>query len=444
MKDTLLKYKQLWFIFFIWVLAGVLYQPLAYAVVFISAVLFIVKDKQIELFIGFLFILLLSDYRVDIGPNPLEFAKIFKSVYFLLLLYFLWKNRHVYNFSNPIFKTLVPFFFVAFVSLVYAINLPIGIQKTISYSLFYGIIPISVYNIYKVQGREFFEVLIAYFFLMLLIGLLLYFIAPQITQLMGERYKGLFGNPNGLGIFIVQIILLFSILKETKLISFSRREYLFFIGVLFISLILSGSRNSMISILLFLFLIRVFRIHFLLGVLVLFATFYFFQLFTFDPAAIIESVGLEDYFRIETIESGSGRFIAWDFAWQKIQNSFFIGGGFGQDEQIMRPNYEMLKRLGHSGGVHNSYLSMWMDTGLVGLILYFGAMITLIWRASKNSPLAWPFFFTILFNITYESWLVGSLNPFTILFLCSLTLLVMKPSFMNNDELLTQKSDSTE
>jgi len=101
---------------------------------------------------------------------------------------------------------------------------------------------------------------------------------------------------------------------------------------------------------------------------------------------------------------------------------YFDGGGFGHDEHIMRPNYYWLTKEGHQGGVHNSYLSMWFDAGIVGVSAYFLAFVSNIILAMKNNYLVLAFGVPILFNITYESWLVGSLNPFTILFLILLTI----------------------
>ena len=138
--------------------------------------------------------------------------------------------------------------------------------------------------------------------------------------------------------------------------------------------------------------------------------------------AIIEFFQLQDFFRVETLEEGSGRIIGWAFAWQEIQNYYFIGGGFGHDEHIMRPNYWWLSKLGHQGGVHNSYLSMWFDSGIVGLILYFIGLLNVIIKSMKNSYLILAFAISLFFNVAYESWLVGSLNPFTIMFLIILTI----------------------
>lgn len=443
MIQALFKYKHLWLILTSWIVAGVLFQPAAYVLVLGSAILFFIKGRYIELFIGFLFILLLSDHVHHGVDDPTIFAKDLKSIYLLLLGLVIWRNRKEFDLNNAIFIVLIPFFLLAFISLTWAINLPVGFQKTLSYTLLYFIVPIFIVNLFKSKREEFLLILLNYFVLIFLIGIILKFTFPSVIDLIGGRYRGLLGNPNGLGILIVQVILLFSIIKSYKLITITKNQTRFFYALVIISLLLSGSRNGMISIILFLILVRVFKVHFLVGVFILLLTFYVYQTVSIDPVALIRYAGMEEYFRIQTIETGSGRFIAWQFAWRQLQDYYFMGGGFGQDEQIMRPNYAFLERLGHSGGVHNSYISMWMDTGLIGVILYFSAMLTLIWKAAKNSNLAWPFFFTILFNITYESWLVGSLNPFTVMFLCSLTLLVMKERFLPTSRYNTDTSPSS-
>ena len=102
----------------------------------------------------------------------------------------------------------------------------------------------------------------------------------------------------------------------------------------------------------------------------------------------------------------------------------FIGGGFGHDENIFRPNYFWLEKLGHNGGVHNSYFSIWFAGGIIGVLTYFGGLFVNVFKSMKNSYLPLAFLASILFNITYESWLIASLNPFVIIYLIILTIFV--------------------
>jgi len=44
-------------------------------------------------------------------------------------------------------------------------------------------------------------------------------------------------------------------------------------------------------------------------------------------------------------------------------------------------------------------------------------------KASKNVPVSMGVMFAVMFSITYESWLVSSLNPYTIILVIMLTIL---------------------
>jgi O-antigen ligase len=140
---------------------------------------------------------------------------------------------------------------------------------------------------------------------------------------------------------------------------------------------------------------------------------------------ILNTLGLHTYFRVDTIADGSGRYFAWNFAWGKINEGgyFLLGGGFGNDEYIMRQYYPYLRSMGHHGGVHNSYLTMWFNTGIIGVLLFFRSYFLIFLKAVKHAPFAFAVMFSSMFSVLYESWLTGSLNPFTIILLSIITVL---------------------
>lgn len=317
----------------------------------------------------------------------------------------------------------LPFMFIAVLGLQDSIKLSTGIEKTVSYFLILITTPFYVNKLHRQDGELFWTALLTFLIGMLSIGIVLRFVAPQIAMLDGTRFKSVLGNPNGLGLFLNLTFALWMVIRELKLATFTKKENWYIILVIFISLLWCGSRNGMMSIFLFFLIARVVKAHWFFAVIAV-ATVLTFesQLFTLF-IEIIKFFGLEDYFRIDSLEEGSGRKIAWAFAWQEIQNYYFVGGGFGHDENIMRPNYYWLSKLGHQGGVHNSYLSMWFDVGILGLGCYFIAFFGLIFRAVKFNYIALAFGVSILFNVTYESWLVGSLNPFYMIYLTVFTAL---------------------
>ena len=425
MREALRNNSQFIFILCLLYFIGVWITPFIYFLYPATLALLILRKKYFELLILFIWIVILSDYVPIKGAtyNDLQFAKDLKNLNILGMAALYFIDFKKLNFQSFIFKRFSFFFLYCSIPLIYSINLQTGFQKTLSFVLLYLVAPNFVIKIFEERGKRFFLEFFTFISLMLFIGLVLRFAVPDIGM-MGDRFKGIFGNPNGTGIFLVLVTILFQIVKSYYPKLFTNRQTIFIYLVFALSVIWSGSRNSLTSILIFFITIYTGRIHALFSILITLTVLLFNDYINF--VAIIQVLGLEDYFRAHTIETGSGRAIAWRFAWMKIQECFFFGGGFSHDENIMRPNYGMLSRLGHQGGVHNSYLSMWFDVGLIGLILYFTSLIQLVIKGIKKSQFALPFLFAILFNVNYESWLVGSLNPFTILFLIILSLLVDK------------------
>lgn len=386
------------------------------------------KKRFFELIILSIWILILSDYIPLRGSNldDLKFAKDLKYLVPLVLFGNIFYHKSEFDIDLKLFYYFVPFFIIALLGLSNSLKVSIGIQKSLSYVFMFFSIPIYIKYLHKKYGSFFWNSFLGFLIGILLLGIILGFVAPQIGIHSTGRFKGVFGNPNGQGVFVFLVLSIFYILKEFKLISISKREQTIIISILLISLFWSESRNTIMSVVLFYLSFWLIKINWLFGIIVITA-FILFQDYLFDLILlIIESLGLDSYFRVHTLEEGSGRKIAWVFAWQEIQNTFFIGGGFGHDENIMRANYSWLERKGHNGGVHNSYLSIWFDSGIVGLVFYFVGLLTGIFRSIKKSYISIAFLIAFLFNITYESWLVGSLNPFTILFIIILTIFIME------------------
>ena len=132
--------------------------------------------------------------------------------------------------------------------------------------------------------------------------------------------------------------------------------------------------------------------------------------------------GLESFIRIETFENASGRDIAWDFIWNKISSSFSaFGNGMGATEELYKENYDLLSMLGHQGNAHNSFLTIWYDTGIFGLLGFLTGIVLSFFYSIKNSKIL-PILIGVFISSFFESWLSASLNPFTIIFLMIITL----------------------
>jgi len=438
------KYNsQFIFLLIIMYVIGVWIDPLIYIVFPLVFGLYGLKGYYVEVIIMSIWMLILSDYVPVKGATyaDLKFAKDLKPIIPLFLFGFYIRKRAQFPSVTKMFLRFTPFFIIALVAMVYSINVNIGIRKYISFVLMYFTIPLYVVFLHKNYGAFFWKTLFTFLIGMLTIGLVLGVVIPDIGILAGGRFKGILGNPNGLGIFLNLTFILYMVIREFNLTEFTKKENFFILLVIFVSLFWSGSRNGLMSVFMFYLVYRVVRIHWSLAIVVVAFVIIFQDLIFGGFLELIQFFQLGDYFRVDSIEEGSGRKIAWVFGWSQVQNYYFIGGGFGHDENIFRPNYYWLEKMGHNGGVHNSYLSFWFDSGIIGLLLYFLGLITNVLKSIQISYIGIAFLVSILFNITYESWLVGSLNPFTIMYLIILTIFVeqLRGGDVNQTEILEQE-----
>ncbi len=372
-----------------------------------------------EIFLGFFFILILSDnlkYTTD-------FAKTFKNIYILLLTAIAIFDRRNFPIQSKILPYFLPFIALSIVGMFYSPQMFISFQKTLSYALLLFVVPQFFVNAFHSRGPEVVKDLIYFAVTMILLGFAIRFTAPNFVYSHGGRFRGIFGNPNGLGIFGSLVFAFALISREYFKALFSKADLRWIFIPILIALVLSGSRSAVIAVVLFFIFSRFYRYSPFLGFILFLTAAFAAQLLSRNLIEIVYALGISDYFRVETLEDGSGRYIAWEFAWKAIQDYFWFGRGFAFDEWLMETNQDFLNDLGHQGGVHNTYLIIWLNTGLAGLILFLRGFLILIIKGAKNAAMAFPLLWMVLFSVMLEPWLAASLNPFTILFLMSLSLL---------------------
>ena len=100
----------------------------------------------------------------------------------------------------------------------------------------------------------------------------------------------------------------------------------------------------------------------------------------------------------------------------------------------MRKNLDLLSLLGHQGGVHNSYLTLWFNAGIIGIIIFFRSFFLLFFKANRFVPVSFAIMFSVMFSVMYESWLMGSLNPYTIVLVMAMTI-TTEPEMQAGDPL---------
>lgn len=405
----------------IWISVGFFIGPLNFVLVPLTILLLFRKQLEIEVLLGFILVLTFSDSR----SSGFLWAGQIKNIYIILLSFIMLKRYKEIYVKVNIHLFILPFILIATFCLIFSPQISIAIQKTLSYFLLFFIVPNYLSYLYSKYGELLFRDIVLIVFLVLFFGLLLNFFFPNLTNLVG-RYRGLLGNPNGLGIYCFLFIAYFTIVIEFFPDLFKRNEIILIYIIAFISLLLCGARSSLIGIIIF-FVFRYFsKLSPLLSLMILVVILASYEYISANIENIIYALGIEKYFRIETLKDGSGRLIAWQFAWENIDKNLFFGKGFAYTEKIYLDNYKYLSALGHQGAAHNAYLTFWLDTGLVGLVSILSGLFGFVIHISKMSRSVFPLLFAVLFSNQFESWLTASLNPFTILFLLSLSLIYIK------------------
>lgn len=405
---------QLFALFVVWVIIGAYGGPVIFGVIPLTIFLLRNKGMYEELLIGYLFILVISDSKEPI----FEFAKNAKNIYISVLALILLIDSETFRPFNKLYKIFLPFFIIAIITMLTSVNDSFfftSLQKTLSFILSFLVIPNIVNKVYREQGKQFLRRFVFFIFTVLLFGFILEYISPDSAFLLGTRFRGIFGGPNGLGVYCVLIFIVFFMLNDFYPGLFSRNERIIIFGAILFSIYLTGSRNAIISVMIFYVFQRFFSFSPFLGFILFILTIFTTELVSTNVTTIIGSLGLGEYLRTNTLEEGSGRYIAWDFAWKQIQNNFFIGKGFAYDEFYMRQHYGMLLKLNHQGGIHNSFLTFWMDHGLIGLLIYLRSYVLTFIKGSKKTKFAFPIMFAISFSAFFESWLVASLSAFAFL-----------------------------
>lgn len=417
--DVLKNNFQMFVLMIFWLIAGLFTGQGVLLFIPVTIILIFLNEKFPEILIGFIFILVLSDSLEE----PMAFAKSFKNIYILLLFFFFIITIKTQETVSTFYKYFIPYFIFGLIGLMYSPIFFTSFQKLLSYALLFITVPNYVIRSYQIQGEEFFRNL-AYFLLAIIVaGFLIRFYNMEIAYSHGGRLRGLFGNPNGLGIFMILFFILFIIINSKYPDLFSKLEKVILILIMFYVLFKTGSRTALLAVVLFLLFHQVFRFSAFFGFVLFFALMISIEfLILYFPRFII-ALGMQESMRIETLQQGSGRLLAWEFAWKNIQDSLFIGRGIAYDEYLMRSNREMLSKAGHEGGVHNTYLIMWLNTGLLGLLAFLRGFFLVFMRGAKYNSFAFPAMFAIMLSINFEPWLAASLNPFTILFLIIITLL---------------------
>ena len=423
MWQFLKENNQFYIVILLWVIGGIIAPEIAMVLVPLGLILFKRKGMYAEMIVAFAILLFFSDNR----QPEFAFAGETKDIALIVMSFFVLFDAKSFHEKSKFWYPFLAFFILASIVIFRNPYPLLAFQKTLSFFLMFALIPNYVtHELSKDRGEHLLTLWIWSGTLVLLAGFVVSVIMPVDYTFLVGRYNGLMGNPNGIGSFatIFFALIMLTLQKHPKL--FTLPQLILIFGTLALSVLLSESRNSIFSIMIFLFFARFYKMSPILGFVILIITGLLYEIITENLPLIVNTLGLGSYLRVEHLEDGSGRLIAWQFGWEKIQDNFLLGKGFSYEETLFDVNQKWLQSQGTLGGVHNTYLALWLNTGLIGLILYLYGLLTNFFKSITYNYLSLPTLFAFLFSSTFESWFQGSLNPFTIMALACIALLQFK------------------
>ncbi|MEM6805422.1 MAG: O-antigen ligase family protein [Bacteroidota bacterium] len=368
------------------------------------------KEKNQWLILVFSFTLILGDSRVEylLPFKGMRYAAI--SLLFIKVIWDFMRNKYK---PNPLILPSIPFFFIAFLGVGFSPTPATSLFKALSY-LFLIVICLSYLPYYfKKKNYRLVDDFLYTAIFVFLMGFV--YMIDYDWAYINHRYRGFLGNPNGLGTFSA-IMIPFGLMVYHRFPK-KKRAALFLVIIGIISVILTESRTALGAIFLFFFLFFVYQ-----GGKGRIRAFWFFgfplALFIFFSVpleTILGIFGLDEFLRVESLKTGTGRFLAWAIGLTEIQNNLWIGRGFGYEEFFFYERRAILILTEHQGGMHNSYLTFLMNNGILGVIPFVIFLLRLF-SSVKIKKLGIPFIIIMLISANFESWLNSSLNSFTFFF----------------------------
>ncbi|MEM9932260.1 MAG: O-antigen ligase family protein [Bacteroidota bacterium] len=423
MKKFIRKYKSVFIqMAMLWVM-GMIFTALSNMYLMLVGLVWLQKRKDKEMFILFLLILTLGDSRLD----SLQFIKGLRPIILVLLT-----ARTLGLFAGGkikfdiTFLLIVPFCMVALIGAFRSPVLVSSLTRLFSYAFFIFMVLHYLPYLMSRYGKEILLDILRLGMLILGVGLILAVLSPSVTYLVG-RYRGLMGNPNGLGIYSTLLYGFTFVIREFYPEEKKVTNWAF--ALILASILISQSRTALGAIGIFTF-IYLFHRNGFPGILLLWVIIVPMGLIIlryFSLEGIVQGVGLEEYLRVESLTTGTGRFLAWSVGLYYINENPWIGKGFAYEVYVFKQLSENFIATEHQGGMHNSYLTFLMNNGFLGLGFYLIFLIGQFLRM-RRMGITFPFIFMALLSATFESWLTSSLNAFTIMFfLVVIVMIHLKP-----------------
>jgi hypothetical protein len=244
---------------------------------------------------------------------------------------------------------------------------------------------------------------------------------------MKGRFRGILENPNAVGMLTI----LFMPLAVAYFLRKRNLQGIFLVVLMAASVALSGSRNGVmttcLALVFFMYRIKAFKTGIFLAAI---ATAVFLALPSneLDLAGGRAATPLERLVPSEKLATGGGRVEAWQIAIPIIQQNILLGHGFGTEDLIFRG---ISFRIHRGLYIHNSYLGLTYQVGIVGASLLFLPLLAFFVRRAvgRTRPtIQVAAYEAALFGgiiaSMFESWIYSAGNAFAFPFWIIVMLLV--------------------
>lgn len=393
------------------------YLPVAEEIVGIATLLYVRQYAGEEgLLLTLMAVLILGDSAQPFFLVFKELRALFLSGIGLLVIYDLLVGRMHFN-KELLY--LLPMAIIACLALFRSPMLEAALPRTIAYFL----LPFVLFHYgEKVMSLRFYRMLIYGAHFIIWLGIVLYIIDPSFASFGSGfqhfRMNGVFGNPNSLAIFsfFCYILTLYG-LKQKLLPFYWGRFHLF---LLFMAVVLTGSRAALGGVLLFTLLYYLFSY---------WQTFSVVQKYVYLPLAtlgagtaayiiIIQSDYLSRRLRLFSLSNFGDRWRIWEPAMEKFMEAPWIGKGLFSEAFI----FGNTASTSSSGSSENGFLSLLLSFGILGTLAFFFFLYRQ-WQNFQDKTIQWPFALAVIFISCFYSWIIAPLNGFLILFYCSILVL---------------------
>ncbi len=391
---------------------------------------FWLKDRRTAAILLTHIIFIIGDNRAVWADNVRPVRNIAMSLLFILTVWDIIQGKYKLNLS---FLLWLPFIAWCIFGITRSpIPLDCGLRTLSYFFMIFISLHSIVYEFKRTKGR-FVTDWISFMNVAFLIGLLLLILKPDwvilalefVEEADGARYQGVYGNPNGIGMACT-VLFPMLMLERFYLRHFPKAYSNLSFLILIITMLLSGSRSTLLSTILFsiFFYIenRNLFIRNALKYLVIPGSGLFLSLFGMKIILAIpvlaKRLRISEGMSFEDVTSGRGQ--VWNFLFtvgrfSKIEEWIWLGKGFYYDSYFFFKLFTTYHLPHQFAGVFSGIMALIMNHGLIGIVIFFITHI-ICYRRIKLNAFILPLFILMFFSSIFESWIVSSLNAFSLMF----------------------------